>query len=349
MVVSEGHQTRLLAEAEKQIDRIQGDSTTPDEYRELCVRALALKIGQILDVSLKNPSVKKLQLDSALEQLISITVALPGQQNFSSSEKELGIRTKELIKREHDVFILLREIADKFLLVPEMLEQAKQVACSGSRFAEQCKANPMCKNKHVDACQIAALLQLTRVYIQMDKPKLADEQLAKARFAIDKMRVDKNASVLPPIETEPKSEIDPESMEYLETLTLNVQGQLYSSMQDYEKALEIHAHEIIASNRYFSVPLSNYSGFKAMAFLFQKMNKIPLAVHYFQKALEIWENGSSSICDLNLIDYHNTFRTIIQIKQALESYDANVKNRKECLNLCETVHEKFESLSEKFN
>ena len=252
-----------------------------------------------------------------------------------------------------------------------MLEQAKQVACSGSRFAEQCKSNPMCKNKHVDACQIAALLQLTRVYIQMDKPKLADEQLAKARFAIDKircwkkstqqffiiffhffhfsMRVDKNASVLPPIETEPKSEIDPESMEYLETLTLNVQGQLYSSMQDYEKALEIHAHEIIASNRYFSVPLSNYSGFNAMAFLFQKMNKIPLAVHYFQKALEIWENGSSSIYNLNLTDYHNTFKTILQIKQALESYDANVKNRKECLNLCETVHEKFESLSEKFN
>merc|ERR1711881_395391 len=350
----------VLAAAEKVILNIQGDSQTPDEYRELCIRALALKVGQIVyDLAETD---KSLSLESELLELTELTAPLTLWESFTSTAEEDSRRIKEFTFRENLLFKHLRFIANKLMLSGKYLVEAYQVAVSGVRFAEQCQANALVKNSHVPYAQVAAFLIMTKVLILKHNLKPASEQLAKAKFALTKIRSTKlgsttrkgnksvvhsyspGATVLPCVGATKEENIDPESLEYLGIQVLHVEGLLHTAMQEYDLALESHAHEIIASSRKYDLATMLSPGYYEMANIYFKQKRIPLATSYYMRAAQIWldwakaekrSKGENYLEGLGFVAKHTALQTLQHIVDMYSAMNESVRNRDDCLQVAE--------------
>merc|ERR1712159_160445 len=202
---------RLMA-AEEQLGNIQGDRQTPDEYRETCIRALALKSAQLCYKVNKQNS--EANLVEELNGLADLVQPFDKQESFTTTGEDDGKRIHTYFSRENKLFALLRSGAKKLILSGKHLTEARQLAVSGVRFAEQCQANSLVKNKQVPLAQVAAFLILTQVEILKNNFKPASELLAKAKFALNNLKQE-GSSVLPAIGCDSTTKIDEEGLEYL--------------------------------------------------------------------------------------------------------------------------------------
>jgi len=357
-----------LRAAEKVIMNIQGDSQTPDEYRELCIRALSLKIAQVVYELVAGD--KNLSLDAELCELTSMTDPLALQESFTSTAEEDGRRVKEFTLRENLLFKHLRIIARKLMLSGKHLGEAYQVAVSGVRFAEQCKANALIKNSHIPYAQVAAFIILAEVEILKKNLKPASEQLAKAKFALSKIRCQKanaakakpshsskkiqaiddaynpGATVLPPVGTPKEHSINPESLDYLGIQVLHVEGLLHTAAQQYELALESHAHEILATSRKYELATMLSPGYYEMANIYFRQKRLPLATSYYMRAAEIWLNwakseqgsqGEKYLESLTFVDKSAALKTLKHIVDMYSGMNENVRNRNDCLEIAQNA------------
>ena len=167
-----------------------------------------------------------------MNDLVNLIHQLESQENFTSTAKDQFKRTETLVTKENKLFSLLRQLSlklrlesiennhiytstsstnNKKELAPlkeKLLMAAQQIAIANVRFAEQCKGNPIVKNSHIDFARIQAFINLAFVDINRGELKVAEENLAKAKFAWSKMREDPNASILVPINSELYEKID---------------------------------------------------------------------------------------------------------------------------------------------
>ena len=329
-----------LMQAQEILGNIQGDRLSPDEYRETCIRSLALKSAQLCNsVNQANP---ELNLTPEIEDLTNLVVPFEKQEDFTTTEEDDGKRIKTFFSRENKLFRLLRSGTRKLILSEKtFLNEAKQLAISGVRFAEQCQANSLVKNKQVPFCQVAAFLILTRVEILKHNLKPASELLAKAKFALNNLKSGNDLSVLPKIGCERADDVDEESLEYLGIQILHVEGLLRAELGQHELALESHAHEIIAATRLYNTPTLINPGYYQIANIHFKQKRLSLATSFYTKAAELWieKEGTSNIADLknNYIEKCSAQKTLQHIVDMYSGMNETVRNREECLSKAETA------------
>jgi len=330
--------------ASKALSQAEGDLQSPDEYRELCIRALSLKIAQVIQALLSENT--NLALSAELSSLLILTEPLASQESFTSTAEDDCRRGKELISRENNLFKLLRCVGKKLMLTGNYLADARTVAISGVRFAEQCSSNPLVKNPHVPFATVSSFLILTQVEILRNALKPASESLAKAKFALRKVKEgsdqagNRPMNVLPGIGGEKVDVVDDECLDYLSIQVLHTEGLLHTATQEYEAALESHAHEIIATSRKYTLPMLLSPGYYEMANIFFKQKRLPLATSYYTRAAEIWlewgrtkrSQGSFSLANLDFIDSTTALKTLQHIIDMYSSMNESVRNRDECLN-----------------
>lgn len=323
-----------LAKAEEILSNIQGDRLTPDEYRETCIRSLALKSAQLCFAV--NEQTQEANLNSEISDLTDLVEPFDTQEDFTTTEEDDGKRIKTFYSRENQLFNLLRSGTRK-LIIPgnTYLNEAKQLAISGVRFAEQCQANSLVRNKSVPFFQVSAFLILTRVEILKHNLKPASELLAKSKFALNNLRSEMGLSVLPKIGCGRNAVVDEESLEYLGIQVLHIEGLLRAELGQYELALESHAHEIIAATRLYNTPTLINPGYFQIANIHFKQKRLSLATSFYTKAAELWLEKGTNTEDLNYIEKCSAQKTLQHIVDMYSGMNETVRNREECLGKAE--------------
>lgn len=339
--------TEKLDQNNEILNNVNAQSTTPDEYRELCLRKLSLRIAQVID-EIKDLD-SSLDLSEELYSLVALTEPLETQESFTSTASDDLRRTRTLTNKENKLFTLLRQISWKLMLIfekvqdksPEikkkLLSAKQQVAISNVRFAEQCTSNPIVKNKHVAFARVTSFLNLAIVDICKGELKHAEENLAKARFSWSRLREKADESMLCKVGTEVCNQTDYEDLDLLGVNILHVQGLLSAAKQDMEEALRIHALEIISSSRkYKNLPYVVSRGYYRMANIFFKQQRVSEATSYFMRTAELWSDylgeKSSGFEKLRFCDKQMGIQNLENIIQMYEPMSEHVRNRDECLN-----------------
>jgi len=331
-----------LIKAEEILSNIQGDRLSPDEYRETCIRSLALKSAQLCFAV--NQENQDLNLNSEIEELTDLVEAFDSQEDFTTTSEDDSKRIKTFYSRENKLFRILRSGSRKLILQDKQyLNEAKQLAISGVRFAEQCQANSLVRNKQVPFCQVAAFLILTRVEILKHNFKPASELLAKAKYALNNLKSEMGLSVLPRIGCKRATVVDEESLEYLGIQVLHVEGLLRAELGQYELALESHAHEIIAATRLYNTPSLINPGYYQIANIHFKQKRLSLATSFYTKAAELWIDGEGSCLErLGYIEKCSAMKTLKHIVDMYSGMNETVRNREECLGRAELALKRVE-------
>jgi len=349
---------QLINQAQNSLKNAQPESSTPDIYRELCLRKLSLRIAQVVH-EIKDAS-KNINLKEELNLLITLTEPLKGQESFASTAADDQRRSKTLTENENLLFSLLREISWKVMLIieeiskstqrnandqKEMIQKlifaAQQVAISNVRFSEQCTSNPIVKNSHVKFARVTSFVNLAIVEIAKNELKNAEENLAKARFSWGTIRNRPNDSILTHVGIQQSNNTGFEDLDYLGVNILHVQGLLKIAQNDLEGALKTFGLEIISSSRkYTKLPYVVGRGYFQMAKIFFKQERVSEATSYFTRTAELWYNylsndqNDENSCEK--LSFVNKQVGIMNLKEIIERYSAmseHVRNRNECLEI----------------
>ena len=342
----------ILEQAQDSLKNTQPESSTPDVYRELCLRKLSLRIAQVVDdIKLASPD---LDLNHELTLLASLTEPLEGQESFASTAADDVRRSKTLTDKENLLFSILREISWKLMLVlgtpiksdlkMKLVTASQQVAISNVRFCEQCTSNPIVQNQHVEFARVTSFLNLAVVEIIRGDLKNAEENLAKARFSWGRIRNLPNKSILTEVGTAQCHETNFEDLDFLGLNILHVQGLLKTAQGDLEGALKTHALEIISSSRkYTKLPYVVSRGYFQMAKIFFKQERVSEATSYFTRTAELWRDylesdaGSDSVEPLSFVNKQSGVMNLTEIIQLYSGMSEHVRNRDECLEVSRKV------------